>query len=152
MNLTLCFPSHSYVSKLNVEKQLKQLKRRKASGYDNIPPGLLKDAATVLSGPLAFIINLSMRTGTVPTDWKLAKVVPLHKGGTHEISNYRPISILPVLSKVMERCVHNQLISYLDSNKILSSKQFGYRKNRSTEIATLLLTNEIRKEVDKGKW
>ena len=69
--------------------ELKNLKRKKATGLDNLPPGLLKDAAGVIAKPLTFIINLSLSSGVVPTDWKMAKVIPIFKSGSMaEIDNY----------------------------------------------------------------
>ena len=68
-----------YVSRIFVEKQLKSLKRKKAAGWDNLPPGMMKDAAKEISVPLTYIINLSLKSGLVPEDWKIAKVTPLHK-------------------------------------------------------------------------
>ena len=128
------------------------MKRRKAIGIDEIPPGMLKDAAVVLSGPLSFVTNLSLESCSVPKAWKIAKVIAQHKGGDRDdMTNYLPISILPVISKVVERAVHEQLTKYLGENKILSKIQFGYRKGRSTELATLFLTDEISKEIDNGK-
>ena len=88
------------VSKLEVEKYLRSIKRNKSTGIDNLPPCLLKDAARTISAPLTHLINLSLQTGLFPKDWKLAKIVPIHKSGSHSsIDNYRPISVLPVLSK-----------------------------------------------------
>ena len=142
----------TYVSTIFVEKELKSLKRRKAAGIDGIPPGPLKDASSVLAKPLAFIINLSLQTETVPSEWKIAKVVAIHKGGSKDDKkNFRLISVLPVISKILERAVHHQPVQYLEDNNILSKNQFGYRKKRSTEIATLLLIDEMSKEIDKGK-
>ena len=81
---------------------VKSLKRKKAAGYDKISSDILKDDVLVISGSLSFVINLSLSKGSVPSRWKIAKVVPLDKGGSHnEISNYRPISILPVISKIL---------------------------------------------------
>ena len=78
------------VKELEILKELKNLKREKASELDNFPPGLLKDAALVLTKPLTFIINLSLETGVVPTEWKVAKVIPLYKSASlAEIDNYR---------------------------------------------------------------
>eukprot|EP00795_Rhopilema_esculentum_P001269 gene1268-15649_t len=92
------------VSKLEVERDLKSIKHTKSTGIDNMPPGLLKDASCNLSAPLAHLINLSLQTGTFPADWKVAKVVPEHKSGSFfSFDNYRPISILPVLSKIIEK-------------------------------------------------
>ena len=113
---------------------------------------MFEDAAVALSGPLSFIINLSLESCSVPKAWKIAKVIAQHKGGDRDdMTNYRPISILPVISKVMERAVHEQLTKYLEENKILSKTQFVYRKGKSTELATLFLTDEISKEIDNGK-
>jgi hypothetical protein len=140
-----------YVSKIFVEKELRSLKRHKATGLDDLPPNLLKDTSAVIAKPLCYIINLSLQGGVVPTDWKMAKVTPIHKvGDTTKADNYRPISILPVLSKILEKAVHKQLVTYLEENSLLSEKQFGYRMKRSTELATTLLLDNIRKEVDKG--
>ena len=142
----------SYVSRIFVEKELKSLKPKKSAGLDDLPPRLLKDAATVISGPLSHIINLSLNAGIVPSDFKDAKLVPLHKSGNvTSANNYRPISILSVVSKIMERAVHIQLVDYLESNNLLSSQQFGFRKGRSTELASTLLLDDIRKDVDNGK-
>ena len=92
------------VKELEIFKELKNLKRKKASGPDNFPPGLLKDAALVLTKPLTFIINLSLKTGVVPSEWKVAKVIPLYKSGSlAEIDNNRPISILRILSKILKK-------------------------------------------------
>ena len=105
-----------YVSKIYVEKELKSMKRGKAAGHDDIPHGMLKDAASEIAKPLCYLINLSLQTGIVPAEWKIAKVTPIHKSGsTSNLDNYRPISILPVLSKILERAVHKQLSDYLES-------------------------------------
>jgi hypothetical protein len=141
----------TYVSKISIEKELKSLKRGKSAGHDDIPPGMLKDAASELAKPLSHIINLSLQTGVVPTEWKIAKVTPIHKGGqSSSPDNYRPISVLPILSKILERSAHKQLSKYLETNNLLSSNQYGYRKRRSTQHATTLFTADIRKKADSG--
>ena len=127
--------------------ELKNLKRKKATGLENLPPGLLKDAVGVIAKPLTFIINLSLSSGVVPTDWKMAKVIPIFKfGSMAEIGNYRPISILPALSKILEKMVHKQLLKHLEFNGFLPEHQFGFRPNRSTELAATFFTDLIRKE------
>ena len=86
------------VHKLQIYKELRNLKRKKATGLDNFPPGLLKDAASVIAKPLTYVINLSLRSGAVLAEWKEAKVLPLFKfGSSTEIGNYRLISLLPIL-------------------------------------------------------
>ena len=103
----------SYVSVDFVEKELRKLKRNKAAGPDSLPPNLLKDCARIIARPVAHIINLSLKSSIVPTSWKSAKVTPIYKSGNSELfSNYRPISVLPILSKILERAVHNQLYDY----------------------------------------
>ena len=141
-----------YVSKIFIEKELKSLKRHKATGFDDLPSNLLKDSSCVVSGPLAHIINLSLKSGVVPSEWKTAIITPLHKSGDKDSAdNYRPISVLPVLSKILEKAVHKQLTDFLENNKLLSDKQFGYRKGRSTELATTLFLDDVRKAADNGK-
>ena len=137
---------------MDVEKIIKSIKRSKATGIDDLPPGLIKDAADVLSVPLSYIINLSLDTGQFPQEWKAAKIIPLHKSGsTKSFDNYRPISILPIVSKVIEKIVHKQLMNFLDRNKLLSTRQFGFIAKISTELAATLLLDDIRKNVDKGQ-
>ena len=110
------------VSRIFVEKELKILKTKKATELDNLPSSLLKDCATSLWKPLSFIINLSITTGRVPNVWKMAKIVPIHKSGaTDRPENYRPISVLPILSKILEKAVHCQLMQFLEENHLLLS-------------------------------
>ena len=107
--------------------ELKNLKLEKASGLDNFSSGLLKDAALVLTKPLTFIINLSLETGVVPRECKVAKVIPLYKSGSlAEIDNYRPISILPTLSKILEKIVRQQLMAHLERHILLFEYQFCF--------------------------
>ena len=80
---------------------------KKAAGLDNIPPRLLNDSANVIARPLTKIINVSLEQGTMPDDFKLAKVIPVFKKGQPEnMDNYRPISVLPTVSKLLEEAVH----------------------------------------------
>ena len=142
----------SYVSVVFVESELRKLKRNKAAGIDSLPPNLLKDCARTISRPIAHIINLSLRTSLVPSAWKSAKITPIYKSGnSEEVSNYRPISVLPVLSKILERAVHNQLYDYMETNNLLNNAQFGFRKKRSTKLATTLFCDSIRMHIDKGR-
>ena len=140
-----------YVSNIFIEKHLKSLKRKKSTGLDNLPSNLLKDCASS-KNPLTYIINLSLDTCTVPRIWKKAMIIPTFKSGSvSNPENYRPISVLPILSKVLEKVVHTQLMDYLESNKLISNFQFGYRSNRSTELATTLFLDNIRRGVNNGK-
>ena len=93
----------SYISGIFVERELKSLKCRKAAGCDDVPPGILKDAACTLPSPLTHLINLSLTTGLVPDKWKIAKVTLIHKkGNTNDYNNYRPISVLIPVQKYLK--------------------------------------------------
>lgn len=141
-----------YVSKVFVKNFLKSMKRTKATGLDELPPGLLRDCHQHLIDPLHHIINMSLQTGTVPSAWKKAKVIPLFKSGDkNNTDNYRPISVLPALSKLLEKAVHNQVSQYLEDNNLLNNFQFGYRAKRSTQLATTLLVDDIREAAEKGQ-
>ena len=111
----------------------------------------MKKVYTGLVSPCVYIINLSLNTGIVPEAMKLAKVVPIFKNsGTNTImKNYRPVSLLPVLSKVLERIVYNRLFHYLMKHKFFSASQYGFQPNRSTEYAILELQDRIMKIMNK---
>ena len=143
----------AYVSSVFVEKELRNLKRNKSAGADCLPPNLLKGCAREIASPISFIINKSLETSTVPNGWKIAKIFPIFKSGKTElVENYRPISVLPVLSKILEKCVHKQMYDYLESNNLLSDCQYGFRKKRSTKLATTLFCDTIRKKLTEAKW
>ena len=130
---TLSTPMKSYNFSHVSRIFFKSLKRRKSAGFDDHPPGILKDAAYALSSPFTHLINLSLTNMLVPNKWKIAKVTPIHKkGNTNDCNNYRPISVLNTCSKILERAVHKQLIDHLETNDLLSKTQFGYRKNRTS--------------------
>ena len=130
---------------------LRQLKTNKSGGLDDISPRLLKDAAEVISKPLTQIINASLSQGIVPHEWKHARVTPLFKKGVStDLDNYRPISVLPVVSKLLERAVHHQLYSFCNEHKLLSPFQCGFRSNHSTEFAAVAFSDYVRRGMDQG--
>ena len=101
---------------------------------------------------LTDIINSSIITGIVPDAWKHGIVVPLPKGGTTaDPTNWRPVTTLPAISKIIERVVHNQLSSYFTAASLFSSAQHGYRRNHSTETALSVVTDSIYKAMDEGE-
>ena len=98
-------------------------------GLYEIPPLFLKDTAYDISKPLAHIIRCSLISGVVRNDFKRARVKPVYKSSAHDnFSNYQPISVLPAVSKILEKCVCSQLIKHLQKNNLLSQNQFGFRK------------------------
>ena len=99
------------------------------------------------------IINLSLKNGAFPDQLKIAKVRPIHKSGRKDtVNNYRPISLLPCISKLFERVIANRMVNYLDNFDILNQSQFGFRKKHSTEHALLQLTNYIVSNQEKNKF
>ena len=123
----------------------------KGTGLDGIPARLLKDAAPSISAPLTAIINLSISSAVLPEEWKYARVVPLYKDGDKKcMDNYRPISVLLVASKILERAVQIQLLQHLDKSSQLSPFQCDFRKNHFTQDAVTYFTDCIRKGIDEG--
>ena len=145
--------SFSFVSidEGTVHKYLRSLKTKKAIGLDHICARLLKDSANVTIPCLTRLFNKSLFASKFPTVWKKGKVVPIFKSGNRsDKSNYRPITILPVLSKVFEKAVHSQLYNYIQTNNLLSANQFGFRPGRSTDVALTQLTENILDRLDNG--
>jgi len=118
--------------------------RKSSSGIDDLKPEIIKGVREIIAHPLVHIINLSYKEGIFPSELKAAYITPLFKGGDPKlVSNYRPVSVLPVFSKIFERLMYNRLISYLEKYKILYNYQFGFKKNHSTDMALTLLLEKI---------
>ena len=127
--------------------------RKCATGIDKIPSSALIDARSVICDPLCSIINSSITSSTFPTAWKCASVFPLHKSGVRTTpSNYRPISLLPVASKILERHVQQQLSSHLNQNDLLFPFQSGFRQNHSTQSLLLYCLDQWYKALDDKKY
>ena len=135
-----------------VFKQLKLISVSKATGIDEILAKLLKIANVCISSSLAHIFNVSLKKGKVPDEWKEAKVTPIHKDGDKDdLNNFRPISVLPIISKILERSFYNQLYAYLQDRNILSSEQSGFRPNHSAQAALIEVTDHILTGMDGDK-
>ena len=125
---------------------------KKATGLDSIGPRLLKIAPNVLAPSITYIINRSIESGIFPCIWKNAKVNPIFKSGDKDnVNNYRPISILPTLPKIIEKWIEKNLMLYLDKYTLLHKNQSGFRKNHSTESALILMTDTWLKAINEGK-
>ena len=117
-----------------------------------LPVKFSKSVSHIISLPLSIIVNKSFECGVFPNFFKTAKVVPIPKPGDPTMpNNYRPISILHVLSKIFEKCIYRRLYDYLELKKILSNDQFGFRKNKSTIEALTRFTQYLYDELDAGK-
>ena len=134
-----------------VLKLLEEVNPSKAVGIDKISGRFLKDGAAVLTDPIKNLCNLSIRLSQFPEKCKIAILKPLFKKGSKlEAKNYRPISLLPLISKIFEKIIHNQTQEYLDRNEILFKFQSGFRKNYSTDTALSYLSDKILSAFDKG--
>ena len=138
--------------KSKIEKKLDSLDVKKATGLDEINPQFLRDAAPIVCAPLADIFINSMLKGSIPQSWKNAKVALIFKAGDPtDMSNYRPISVIPVIMKVFERIVHNQLSTYLNDTKLLYEYQSGFRSKFSTDTTLIDVTEYIVNGFDSGE-
>ena len=119
---------------------------------DGISSFFIKTAITILARPLTYLFNCSLLNGTFPDSWKVARIAPIFKEGpTDDPSNYRPISVLPVLSRLFEKIVYNQLYNYLNGNQFIYRHQSGFRSLHSVVTCLLSNTNDWYFNLDKGK-
>ena len=119
------------VNEQEVNDIFKELHSKNSAGHDTILTRTLKAIQPAIIKPITLIINQSLNTGVFPSKLKIAKVIPVYKKGNKILlENYRPISLLPSLSKIYEKIVFNQLYSYFDSNNLLNSKQYGFRNGQ----------------------
>ena len=141
------------VTPSEVVRIIEKLKNSEACGHDDISTNALKCLKYSLAPSLAHIINLSFRTGKYPKIWKLAKIIPLYKnsGEKTDQTKYRPIALLPVFSKVIEKVMAKALNRHLENNSLYSDKQHGYRRKRSTATALIQLQEDILKKFEENK-
>ena len=132
----------------------KSLNHNKSSGDFSIPSKIFDSVPEALAHILEKILNLTFQTGIFPNALKTVKVIPVfkNKGSNQDVDNYRPISLLSNIDKIFEKLVYSRLISYLDHHQIISDRQFGFRKNHSTNLALISLTEEIRRSLDASKF
>ena len=134
-----------------VSKLLSKLSKSKATGLDKISCRLLRECPDLIAESLSLIFNRSIITGIFPNEWKCAKVVPVYKQGKLNcVDNYRPISIIPVVAKVFERIIYDQVFLYKTEMKILTNCQSGFRGLHSTVTSLLEAPNEWAYNIDHG--
>ena len=132
-------------------KILRELNSKTSFGHDGISTNLLKQLEPIIVGPLTLVINQSLNCGIFPEKFKLSKITPVYKkDDKYLVENYRPISLLPSVSKLLEKVLFDQFYKYLTVNNYLSPDQHGFRKFHSTEHAVLELTDRILLELDKA--
>ena len=135
-----------------VEKLLSNLKPHKATGPDSIPARLLKELSTELAPALTYIYQTSINLGTVPDDWKMAHVVPIFKkGDKSKASNYRPVSLTSICSKMMEHILHSTIMDHFEEHSILTDSQHGFRSKRSCETQLIATVQDLASGLSEGK-
>ena len=140
------------VTEEEIMQQVKNAKNKKSKDHDQFDMCPVKKIIPYIVKPLAHICNTSLMNGIFPDRMKIARVIPLFKNGdVKELSNYRPVSILPQFSKILEKVFHNRLMSFINDKQILNNSQFGFRKNMSTALAIIELVEEITTAIDEGK-
>ena len=128
-----------------VEEICRALDGNKGKGWDDVSPRVIKAVAREISGPLSRLFNCCMREGHYPESFKVARVVPVFKAeDPTRFSNYRPVSVLPVLSQVFERVLKSRLIQFLGDQKVIIPGQYGFRSGHSTAMAVLDMVEKVR--------
>ena len=141
------------ISPTDVYNELLKLDISKSTGLDDIGPNILKISAPVICDSLAHIFNISLCTGTFPSKLKCARVTPIFKSGdATEMDNYRPISVLPTLSKLFEKFVYSQIYEYLLKYNLIHQNQSGFRSKYSCQTALTKLVDDLLREMDRGNY
>ena len=134
-----------------VLKLCKEIKTSKSSEFADVSTRVFKDAFRVLISQLVYLFNLSFATGIFPDRWKRATIVPLYKGGDKtEVSNYRPVSLLPLPWKIIEKIAHPKMTAFFNAHGIISDKQGGFRRGFSTASTIVDITNNLYSNMNNG--
>jgi len=135
-----------------LNKIICKLKSKYSAGYDEVPIAIVKRAKDILIKPLLHVVNASIITGTFPEKLKVSKIIPIHKkDNKDDITNYRPVALLPAFSKMFERTILEQLLDYLEKNKILDSFQHGFRKGKSVVTAAIEFIEAMIDAIDNSE-
>ena len=121
------------ITEEEVPTLLLNMSTNKATGMDSLSIKLVKLSAPLITHAMTVIFNKSIVSGTFPCEWKISKVTPVYKTGPREdMNNYRPISVISIIAKTMEKLIYNQLYEYFIKNDMLTNSQHGFRPNHST--------------------
>ena len=143
----------SPVDPSEVLDELRRLNESKAIDAYDVPVKLIKCIGSSLKESLTDLINESFSSGVYPTMLKYAQVVHVYKGKSQlEVTNYRPISLLPIFNKIFEKLMHARLIKFLDMHKIIFNHQFGFQKNKSTSLAILDVCTQLVNAVENKQF
>ena len=140
------------ISEISILKKLRKIKPNKAPGPDDILPRILKETAELLCHPLYLLFTNSIRSGEVPIEWKTASICPIYKKGQKKsATNYRPVSLTCIISKLLESIIREHIMNYMSTNKLISEKQYGFMHGRSTISQLLRILDTWTEDLDQGK-
>ena len=140
------------VNENEVLDQIKCLDIGKSTGHDGISPRMLKEAGHTIVHSLTHLFNMSMKYGSFPDTWKKANVIPIFKKGDKDnANNYRPISVLPIISKIFERIIFKHVYNHLHVNRLISKHQSGFQPNESTVNQLAFMYHEFSEALDRKK-
>ena len=140
------------VSENEIINMVNLSKSKTSFGYDGISMQIVKYIIKVIAKPLAYITNISFKNGIFPDNMKTAKVIPVFKSGDKNVfTNYRPISLLPQFSKIIERMFNNRIVSFIEKMQIFHNSQYGFRSNHSTLMALTEYIENITDAIDNSK-
>ena len=138
------------INSSDVYTALSKLDPTKAMGHDNINPKILKFCALALADPITSLFSKCLKSGNIPSEWKVHKICPVHKKGSKlDVKNFRPISLLCIISKVLESLIYDKVINFI--RPLLSVRQFGFLNNRSCLTQLLTSFSEIFQSIDDKK-
>ena len=150
------FPNSMFLSHITpseIEGIIANINPNKTSGIDEISPKVVHKIGPIISCPLCHIFNLTFTTGHIPEELKMSLISPVYKADDKtKFTNYRPISVLPCISKILEKLMNKRLMHYLDKNKILYAHQYGFRNKRSATLAIIELVEKINRAIDNGEF
>ncbi|PJG60108.1 RNA-directed DNA polymerase, partial [Aeromonas cavernicola] len=140
------------IKEVEVLARLRNLKVDKSPDPDRIFPRTLREDCVQIAGALTEIFQMSLETGSVPEDWRIAHVVPLFKKGSRsQPSNYRPVSLTSVVGKLMEGILRDSIYTYLEGQDLIRSSQHGFVRGRSCMTNLIEFFEEVTRNVDEGK-
>ena len=133
------------ITKEDIRKRILKLNTNKSPGPDNMHLRAVKELAFVIVDPFYFVFDLSLKTGRVPSAWKLGSICAIYKnkGSRNSVENYRRITLSSIACKILETIIGDSVMTYLMANKILTEKQFGFMRGRSTILQLLKVVDKL---------
>lgn len=138
---------------IEIANLINKLKNNVTPGVDELGSNEIKLISPLICEALSYIINLTLTTGVFPKQLKIAKVTAVYKGGdVNALSNCRPISVLPAISKIFESIIYDRLVSFFERHQVITQCQYGFRKHRSTKQALVHIKDKIIENMESRKY